>query len=89
MNSGATDAAPGDDTLWAEEHELEAEASPDQMAAAETILARLLVQRWLAQAPRGQTGVNLTRNALDLCRGECPDVSGGSEHGLQERADLK
>ena len=85
----ATDKPHRDDVLVLEECEVEAAASPDQMAVAETILARLLVKRWLAEAPRGQTGGDLARNALDLCREECPDVSGGSEHPMQERADLK
>jgi hypothetical protein len=85
----ATDKPHRDDVLVVEECEAEAAASSDQLAAAETILARLLVKRWLAQAHRGQAGGNVARNALDLCRGECPDVSGGSEHPMQERADLK
>ena len=85
----ATDKPVGDEALVVEGHELEASALPDQLAIAETILARLLVRRWLAQAPRGQAGENRARNGLDLCHGECPDVSGGSEHPMQERADLK
>jgi len=65
-----------------QERELEAEASPDQMSVAESILARLLVRRW--QAAR-----NSAEHALDLSGGGCPDLSDGSKRSMQERADQK
>ena len=72
------DSAP----LVVEEHEAKAEASPDQLSVAESILARLLVRRW--QAAR-----NSAEHALDLSGGGCPDLSDGSKRSMQERADQK
>jgi len=57
--------------------EMDAEASADDLALAETTLARLLVKHWRARQANQQPGMaasDSAKQALDLLEPGCPDL---------------
>jgi hypothetical protein len=75
----APDVRPEQGTFVVEEHEMESEASAENVALADTALARLLVKLWRARQAGPHAGAareaDSAENALDLLEPQCPDVS--------------
>ena len=58
-----------------EDHEMEAEASPQELAIADGILAGLLVRLWRKSAPQAvENGDSAAGNSLDFNGQESPPV---------------
>ena len=68
---------PEQSTFVVEEYEMDAEASGDNVAGAETTLARLLVKLWRARqsGPHVGAAADGVRSPLDLLEPGCPDLS--------------
>jgi len=69
------EARPEQGVLAVETWEMDGEASPENVALAETTLARLLVQLWRARQAAPEAGMAAADSGLDFVEPGCPDLS--------------